>query len=371
MSATSELSSLVNTNRVRSAIRRLFANDIGECFGELFQNSQRAGATAVSIRTFPDHFVYEDDGHGVNTVAGFHALLRLAESGYENPAVEDQHPMGLGIHSVLAHDRVTRVKFESGRLGLEVAAREWWDDPGYYQTWYERLEESAGAAVRGLRVTVFHHPDLAAKVTRTFTGDDYHVSNPARGYRGILKVRVNGAEVDTRLPRWARVRNPLVETAYDGAPLVIGFEGEGRDSSVNFYGQVIRCELAPAGGFAFHLDVRSGRPVKREVADAPGRHQGRRLRAARRLRQTESLRLSLRAGEPPDGQAGVGERLLRARPRGGALGPVLRRAARQPHGVSGQLPGSLRLRRAGGLLLLGAAAARRPGTERRPGRAEV
>ena len=45
------LTDLINADRVRSSIRRLFQNDIAECLSELFQNSQRARASAVEIVT--------------------------------------------------------------------------------------------------------------------------------------------------------------------------------------------------------------------------------------------------------------------------------------------------------------------------------
>ena len=59
------LTDLINTDRVRSSIRRLFQNDITECLSELFQNSQRARARKVDLVTNEEGFTYRDDGHGL------------------------------------------------------------------------------------------------------------------------------------------------------------------------------------------------------------------------------------------------------------------------------------------------------------------
>jgi hypothetical protein len=101
------LTDLINADRVRSSIRRLFQNDIIECLSELLQNSQRARATKVEIQTSEDGFTYRDNGHGLlGGVEGFHTLLKIAESNFDNETITDQDPMGLGIHALLAHDAI-------------------------------------------------------------------------------------------------------------------------------------------------------------------------------------------------------------------------------------------------------------------------
>ncbi len=44
---TSQITDLINPMRLRLGIKRAFTGDIGEILGELFQNSQRAGARNV------------------------------------------------------------------------------------------------------------------------------------------------------------------------------------------------------------------------------------------------------------------------------------------------------------------------------------
>src|SRR6266702_4090239 len=96
-----DLSVLVNTDRIRSSIKRLFHNNIAEVLAEILQNSQRAGAKNVQITITSDGFSITDDGHGlIGAIDGFHTLLKLAESAFDNPSIEDQDPMGVGIVSL-------------------------------------------------------------------------------------------------------------------------------------------------------------------------------------------------------------------------------------------------------------------------------
>src|SRR5207248_8867744 len=88
--------------------KRLFHNRIDEVVAELFQNSQRSGSTTVDITTTENGFTIQDNGHGLlNGIDGFHTLLKLAESNFDNETIEDQDPMGLGIVSLLTHDQIT------------------------------------------------------------------------------------------------------------------------------------------------------------------------------------------------------------------------------------------------------------------------
>ncbi len=135
MTSQDTLGILMNVDRVRSSIRRLFTGEISEILGELLQNSQRARASEVTITTNETGFTYEDNGHGLlGDLAGFHTLLKIAESNFDNPTLEAQDPIGLGIHALLAHAQVSAVRFESGELGLTIHTARWWADQAYYST---------------------------------------------------------------------------------------------------------------------------------------------------------------------------------------------------------------------------------------------
>ena len=58
MTSQDAFSTLVNVDRVRSSIRRLFTGEISEILGELLQNSQRARASEVTITTNETGFTY-------------------------------------------------------------------------------------------------------------------------------------------------------------------------------------------------------------------------------------------------------------------------------------------------------------------------
>lgn len=269
---TSHLSVLVNTDRIRSSIKRLFHNNVAETLAELFQNSQRAGAKNVTIKITPDGFSVTDDGHGLlNGVDGFHTLLKLAESQFDNPTIEDQDPMGVGIVSLLTHDAVEEVIFTSGKLRLSLDPARWWSDENYYSTWFQRLRKLR-KPVAGLSIYVRCKATMIGELrkaleakdgVRLFSSDTiFDISSPAQGYEGILNITLDGKPVRTSLPMWARFNHPLVTTTYQGAKLTIGYDPEAttRRSSMLWYGQLILVKN-PHSRFKFHLEVKSGKPV--------------------------------------------------------------------------------------------------------------
>ena len=265
---TSKLAVLVNPDRIRSSVKRLFRNRIDELLCEIFQNCQRSNSTAVDIITSDNTFIIQDNGHGLlNGIDGFHTLLKLAESNFDNETINDQDPMGLGIVSLLTHDQVTQVTFSSGNLEITIKTDQWWNDPAYYSSWYERivtLEEP----VNGLRISVTCSPELIKALHTalepkdqrySFSDEVYKSASPAQGYAGILHITLNSAPVRTTLPAWTRLNDPLVSTTYKGSKLDIAYATYGR-STILWYGQLIILR-GLADCFEFHLEVKSGRPV--------------------------------------------------------------------------------------------------------------
>lgn len=263
-----DLAILVNTDRIRSTLKRLFHNSISEIAGEVIQNGQRAGAKNMAFLITPDGFSIQDDGHGIlNGVDGFHTLLKLAESSFDNPTIDDQDPMGIGIVSLLTHDQVEEVTFASNGLQLRIDAKRWWDDREYYQSWFTRLEETTDP-VDGLLIYVRCKAELSLKLREAFVpSPNRHSSlldrtSPAEGYKGILKITLDGKPVKTSIPDWALHTYNLIETTYEGSKLTIGYDNDFyRRSAVRWYGQMIALPANPHSGFLCLLDVRSGRPV--------------------------------------------------------------------------------------------------------------
>jgi hypothetical protein len=271
---TAHLAMLVNTDRIRSSVKRLFKNRIDEILAELFQNGQRAGATSITITTNKNSFTIQDNGHGLlNGVDGFHTLLKLADSHFDNTTIEDQDPMGLGIVSLLTHDQITEVTFSSGLLELTIDTKRWWTEPEYYSVWYQRLL-TLDTPITGLRITALCSPELASELETVLkpkdslpnsfrsTPEPFQYASPAQGYDKILTITLNGQNVRTSLPAWTQLQDTLIKTTFRGSKLRIGYSPSGK-SSVLWYGQLIPID-GLAGfrhGFNFHLEVTSGRPV--------------------------------------------------------------------------------------------------------------
>lgn len=265
----SNLSILVNPDRIRSSIKRLFHNRIDEVISELLQNSQRSVSRAVDITTTENGFTIQDNGHGLlNGIDGFHTLLKLAESDFDNETIEDQNPMGLGIVSLLTHDQITEVTFSSGCLELTIDTKLWWTEPGYYSVWFERVI-TLDQPVTGLRIAVSCSPELVKALHDSLTPKDqiysftdriYKSASPAQGYQGILEITLNSQKVRTSLPAWARLSDRLISTTYKGNKLEIGYNETALRSSVLWYGQLI-LQRGLGNYFDFHLQVTTGRPV--------------------------------------------------------------------------------------------------------------
>jgi hypothetical protein len=97
---------LINPMNLRRAIKSTFTGDASELVAEMLQNPQRAGARNVQFTTVDEGFTYLDDGRGLRDIADFEAIVRLGDSGWEQQIQVGQRPMGLGMHSLLAHDEI-------------------------------------------------------------------------------------------------------------------------------------------------------------------------------------------------------------------------------------------------------------------------
>jgi hypothetical protein len=265
----STLGVLVNTDRIRSSIKRLFHHRIDEVVSEIVQNCQRAGAKNVDIVTTENSFTIQDNGHGLlGGIDGFHTLLKLAESNFDNNTIEDQDPMGVGIVSLLTHDQISEVTFSSGTLELTLDTKKWWNEPDYYSVWYQRLT-ALDHPIAGLRISAKCAPELVSAiqlalqpkdVLYTYSDEIFKSASPAQGYEGILTITLNSKNVRTSLPAWTKLQDKLISTTYLGSKLTIGYNDSCRRSSILWYGQLISLR-ALNNSFDFHLEVVSGRPV--------------------------------------------------------------------------------------------------------------
>lgn len=271
--------SLFDEQRMRSSVsRRLFSQSAPEMLGELFQNSQRAQATRVEMRAFPAItkegtycFVYQDDGHGIiGGIPGFRTLLAMFASGYQDEAVKEQDPMGLGLNALLASDDVSRVRITSNTHTIEIDTVRWWNDPEYYRNWYNWVEPldvpSPGFRIEALVLSEKYLSGiidcLEQKSHYGTKVKDFVKKYPALGYEGYLEIFINDNSVYTGIPVIEESQS-LIETTYEGNRLVIGWQNF---NLVRWSGQLIEAPnlkgFSPVwSSFSFFLDVRKGTPL--------------------------------------------------------------------------------------------------------------
>lgn len=272
MTNTADYTNLIDTNRIRDSIRRLFDGKATTILSELFQNSQRAGATKVRITTTANQITYADDGTGILGVEGFYRLVCLGASSYENPEIEsNQAPMGIGLHSLLACAQIDAVTISSNGLQLTIDTKRWWHDAAYYQSWAARLQRIEN--ITGFVVIVDCHPDLVTAISEALpmTGKQLHnywrtqIHNyPAWGYQDLLQIFLDDRPVYTGLPLNFTYISGLTSFKLAAATDCQIFDSAGfywdNLQLVNWYGQLIPLQL-PRCDFGVLLTVRDSRPV--------------------------------------------------------------------------------------------------------------
>lgn len=260
---SSHITDLINPMRLRLGIKRAFTGDIHEILGELFQNSQRAGAQHVRITTDDRGFAYQDDGRGLRNEADFESLIKLGESAWDERVEEEQQPLGLGIHSLLACEEVESVTFSSHLLSLTLATKAWWNSEEYIVRWRDNLKE-IGSPAPGMNISVTCSQGLTESLVKVLTGNPQCLRSPAQGYRDLLHITLNDAAINTKVPRAAMPELPLIETEYQHNRLVIGLHDKHgypttTGLAINWFGQMIAVNRY--SHFNAFLEVRHGRPV--------------------------------------------------------------------------------------------------------------
>lgn len=259
------MSRSVNPHRLRLSARRLFNGNTTEILHELLQNAQRAGATQVTIDGHEGVLTITDNGHGINDWID---LLSLGGSNYSNEQVNHQHPMGIGIHSLLSNEEIRSVLFESNGYSIKIVDVEsWWNDRDYYERIFDDIDRGylePSDVRQGLRITIKATEDVANNILFAASGNPqyntkhhYNTSSIANGYADIFTLYVNGEQIALAHSN----------EAYDDSMLLFTFTYEGNDvscyghcgrSMVNWYGQEVT--LPTHGSFGIYANIRSGRP---------------------------------------------------------------------------------------------------------------
>lgn len=109
----------VNTEKLVQSLKFSFSNR-STVLGELMQNARRAGASVVKFNfdAASQTLTVLDDGCGIEDIS---ALLTVAESGWDEGLMRDEHPFGMGFISALyACEHLTLVS-RCGRLSALTA----------------------------------------------------------------------------------------------------------------------------------------------------------------------------------------------------------------------------------------------------------
>lgn len=248
---------LINPAKIGKVLPRLFTGSATEIIAELFQNSQRAGASRVDIATSETGFTYADNGEGINDLEGFRKLLTVLESDWDADITANQNPMGLGIQALLCNKAVTHVTFLSGDLSITIPTSEWLNDSE--TDWLARAK-TCDNKTAGLKIEVTGNLEIAP-IFKTALYDTR--IPPQFGYEGVFQVFLNGEQLNTATPD--RLKKSILETEYHGCKLLLFIPDQSTEWSrvvhqtVNWYGQLITKESdAP---FGYYLEVLSGQPL--------------------------------------------------------------------------------------------------------------
>jgi len=267
---------LVNPHRLRDSVRRLFDGTPDRVISEMLQNSQRAKASTVRIKTNSSGFSFEDNGHGIEGTDGFYKLLCLADSGYSEQVEKDQNPMGLGFASLLANEQVKTVTIQSGGLSLEIECERWWREIDYYSTWASRLQNCNFFS--GFLVIVTCHPTFVNAIHNCLPTEISGIKSgswqeqiqrfPALGYEDILEIKIDDQTVYTWLPPGYYAQELVTEFEWEGAKIEVynPTEFSKELKFVSWYGQLI--PVSDRMPFSFLVTVRGANPL---VPKAPVR----------------------------------------------------------------------------------------------------
>jgi len=267
------MSLIVNENRLPSTIKRLFKNSVAEIVGELLQNAQRAGATEIHyhIDREAQTIVVRDDGSGISPdIESWSLILRMADSFYADEQVEtNQNPMGVGLLSLFALERVKSVSISSRGKQVTVETDLLWESESYWASWTNLITD-APEPVDGFELTVkydepgeiFSYNRLAYKFEYALTKfGDGNAFAPPRGYQGFLKIFLDGKAVDTALPAECVPEGGdlLYDGFYENNRLRIGQSANPfrAYAFVVWYGQIIKLDSQ----IPFLLEVSEGSPV--------------------------------------------------------------------------------------------------------------
>lgn len=267
------MSLIVNEQRLPATVRRLFTNSVAEIVGELLQNAQRAEAKEIHFQLNRDGQTIRicDNGSGVSpNIESWSHILRMADSFYSDEKIEaNQKPMGVGLLSLFALDRIKSISINSRGKCVTVETNLLWESENYWATWTNLITD-APETVNGFELTIkYNEPEDTFSYNRLAHKFEYALTKfsdnssfaPPRGYENFLRVSLDGNEVDTSLPTECipEDRDLLYDGFYENNRLRVGQTASSfrHYGYIVWYGQIIRLDFP----IPFLLEVSQGSPV--------------------------------------------------------------------------------------------------------------
>ena len=200
-----------------SRVPDFFNAGLSDILTELFQNSRRAGATAIQASTRDGLLTIADDGPGIADPA---VLLAFGDSQWDNPLTKSENPAGMGLYSLARRE--------------EVSIRSW---PANGQPWQVQLQPGNFTGHQPARVTPLSDENKqGTAITFPYERDPEEAMKKASRYFP-LPVNFNG-EI---LPSSPFTQGAAHTEEWNGI-LIAVYPKTRRCPRLNFHGLVINCD---------------------------------------------------------------------------------------------------------------------------------
>lgn len=137
---------LINENRFFEKVAPFMFNE-GDMLPEIIENSLRAKASKVTIKTDKENLVVLNNG---NVLENFSNLFIVAQSNYDEGVEESQKPAGMGVLSIISNSK--QVTFESGNKSICIESEKYFNDANYRSTLLDSIQTIENV-VEGMKIT--------------------------------------------------------------------------------------------------------------------------------------------------------------------------------------------------------------------------
>ena len=233
-----------------SKVSRLFNGTLADAVHEIFQNSRRAGATAIHVAVYNlpagTAISIYDNGRGIDDPA---SLLTLGDSGWQAEIQDREDPAGMGVFSLAGRDVQVRSWSRAAGRGwaVHIPADGWEGDL--------TLDIASSGIVRGTEIQIMLPPVWENHLKSA-------LANAAQFFP--LPVHFEGAELQrtdfladaTRIEEWEGCRIGIYNNASNEDPQM---------PRINFHGLTVPCRLPVVS----EVDRLFKWRVRVDIVDAP------------------------------------------------------------------------------------------------------